>query len=368
MKSTRTLAGLGVAVLLAGCGLADEPVTVEPPPTTAPTEEPAPSAPGDEEAEAPAPEEVEAPGDDERAEDAPPELPAAPEVAPPYEPSDDETHPNAKQLAAEVVQALTNYGPEDGLRDLASRVADGDDRDALVEAAGPLHHEGAWSRGVVEYPQFGGLTEERTSQMVVVRQTVGLPDGSILEEVRTLDVRLRLRDGAWVFDQLADAGGEPVERPDDLPDEAVAVLDDERIDLPDSARWDIHRGAIVPELLALMSELADEFGPYGVIVLETGHPYHVFGTDRMSDHLRGRAVDVHRVGEELVVEAREEGSTVHRMVEWLYDHDARPIIGSPWALDGFGGRSFTDAVHLDHLHIAVPAPRDRGEVPDEEQA
>lgn len=30
-------------------------------------------------------------------------------------------------------------------------------------------------------------------------------------------------------------------------------------------------------------------------------------------------------------------------------------IGAPWALDGYGGRSFTDVVHQDHLHVGVRA-------------
>ncbi len=72
--------------------------------------------------------------------------------------------------------------------------------------------------------------------------------------------------------------------------EARAVLDDPRIDLPDSARWDILAGEVSPALLRLMSRAADE---------------------------------------------------------------AAVRIGSPWALDGLGGRSFTDVVHQDHLHIAV---------------
>jgi len=359
VKSLRRCLLASAVVLATACGVPDAPLV-------------APSPDGAEEL----PEVTATPVDDEEADalvgepdQLEPEDATPPPPAPPWEAGEAETHPRAKELAAEIAQELTTYDPEDTPRDIADRVAaDDEERDELLDAIQPLYHPGAWSRGEVEYPQFGGLTERRTSQMVVVRQTVGSASGETFEEVRTLDVRLQLRDGAWTFEELADAGGFPIERPDDLPPEAVAVLDDDRIDLPDSARWDIYRGVIERSLLGLMTRLAEEVGEYGVIVLETGHPYHVFGTDRKSDHLRGRAVDVHRIGDRLVIEDLEEGGDLHGTVEWLYEDRIRPIIGSPWALDGFGGRSFTDAVHLDHLHIAVPAPSDRDDVPDEELA
>jgi hypothetical protein len=346
----RLLVGL-VAVVAAACGVGRE----RDPQTSPARPDPAPAPPSPTS-------EPDAPDLDPAA-----ELPPAPEPAPPYEPVAAETHPNAKALGAAVVQALTTYEPGEPLEDVVARASDGRGERDDVEAARPLHHPG-WSRGEVLYPQFGGLTEDACSIMAVVRQEVGLPDGTTRQEIRTVDVRLRLRDGTWVFDALASAGGEPVERPDDLPEEAVAVLDDERIELPDSARWDIHRGATSPELLALMQRLADETGGYAVCVLESGHPINVFGTDRLSDHTRGRAVDIHRIADRLVIDDREEGSATDRAVAWLYEVDAAPIVGSPWALDGFGGRSFTDAVHQDHLHVAVPRPADEGDPPDEELA
>jgi hypothetical protein len=77
-------------------------------------------------------------------------------------------------------------------------------------------------------------------------------------------------------------------------------------------------------------------------------------------------VDIHRIADRLVIEDRGEGSATDRAVGWLYDDAARPIVGSPWALDAYGGRSFTDAVHQDHLHVAVPRAADEGDPPDEE--
>ena len=51
------------------------------------------------------------------------------------------------------------------------------------------------------------------------------------------------------------------------------------------------------------------------------------------------------------------GTGPYRFVEWLYEQPEVKQIGSPWALDGFGGRSFTDIVHQDHIHIAIENPR-----------
>jgi hypothetical protein len=325
-----------------------------------------PSAPGgalrDEEPEASEPtpppsaeDDTDVDGDDEPDEEEAAPGHAEPDpVAEPYEPVAGEVRPNAKRLASRIVERLTTYEVDESPTDVVAELADGELGEQLHEAAAPLLHDDAWSRGRVVYPQLGGMLDDATSVMVVVEQTVGLPDGEVLEQSRTLDVRLTLREGAWAFDELASAGGEPVPRPDDLPEVAAAVLDDERIDLPDTAVWDIHRGGVDEELLTLMSRMADRM-PYGVIVLDTGHPWEIFGTDRQSKHTMGQAVDIHAVGPEdtLVIEDRLKGSVTHELVRWVYDQPELSEVGSPWALDGFGGRSFSDQLHQDHLHVAV---------------
>jgi hypothetical protein len=284
----------------------------------------------------------------------------APAPAGPFELSPDEMLPNAKRLAADVVQTLLTYEPDDTAVEIAGRIA-GDGRTMnLVVTAAPLLHADAWSRGEIVYPQLGGFTDTSSSVMVVARQTVGLPDGEVREETRTLDVRLTVEDGDWVFDELASAGGRARERPDELSEVAAAVVDDDRIELPDTARWDIYRGVIEEPLLELMALMAERT-EYGVIVLDTGHPWEVFGTDRQSRHSLGRAVDLYRLSGPHVIDDRDDGSKTHDFVQWLYEQPEMINMGAPWSLDGFGGRSFTDDLHQDHLHIEARAGEPEGE-------
>lgn len=283
----------------------------------------------------------------------PAERPAPPPAAEPVALSDAEVYPNAKRLASEIAQKLTTYEAGDDLEEVVAVAtnAEGAALETLLDAAGPLLHRGAWSRGEVVYPQLGGARPDRVSVMVLVQQTVGTATGTRIQH-RTLDVRLRLAGDQWVFDALPSAGGDPPEDAAPLTAEAEAVLNDERIELPDSARWDILAGGTSPDLLRLMSRIAERT-PYAVLTLSTGHPFEVFGTDRQSNHTKGRAVDIYRVGERDVIDDRSDSSTSRDLVEWLFDDEAVTELGSPWALDGFGGRSFTDVVHADHLHVGV---------------
>jgi hypothetical protein len=278
-------------------------------------------------------------------------LPVPPRPHVPFELSDGELEAFVKRFATDVALTLTTYDAGDDIRDIVARFPLASNEAVVEDAVRSLHHPASWSRGRIVYPQFGGLLPEQASVMVVVEQQIGSVAG-IRTETRTLDVRVSLREGDWHFERLASHGGDPVPRPETLTPEARAVLDNPRIELPDSARWDVYAGLVSPALLEVMARAAEEW-PLGVIVFHSGHPWHIFGTYRMSDHSRGIAVDVHRIGDRLVIDDRAEGSTTHRFVKWLFEQPDVAVIGSPWALDGFGGRSFTDLLHQDHIHIAV---------------
>lgn len=279
------------------------------------------------------------------------------EVPPPYpsryEPARSEEEPEVKRAAAAVAYELTNYDAREAHGVAAAIVSNAIGAAELAVAAAPLLHEDLWSRGTIVYPQLGGLTADRASVMVVVRQEVGIGATVDFVETRTLDIRMVRGAAGWEFDYLDDAGGQAVPRPRRLSRVARAVVDNPRIELPDSAVWDIYRGDTSKALLELMADLA-EVTTYGVVTLSSGHPDEIFGTDRVSNHTVGRAVDIYLIDDRTVAASTGRRSQARAVAEWLL---ARPDVynfGSPWALDGRGGLSFSDALHQDHFHIAVP--------------
>lgn len=265
---------------------------------------------------------------------------------------DSEAAPEAKQLAVDIAQWLTTYEADEDHESRLTTLPVLSGGLTLGEAAGPLIYSGQWSRGEIVYPQLGGLRNNRASVMVVTSQTVGSGSQAEFTVVRTLDIRLVMGGEGWEFDYLSSAGG-TFDNVGDLT-LAHAVAADPRIEMPDSARLDILSGLVSPVLLRVMADIAEQT-PYGVVVLATGHPHHVFETDRTSHHTTGRAVDIYRVGDRNVIDDRHQGSATRALVEWLLQHPDVRQVGSPWDLDGSSSRSFTDAVHQDHLHVAVNA-------------
>ena len=285
-----------------------------------------------------------------------------------FEPIAGDVYPNAKRLAGRFVESLATYDPGDDrravLRRAARRADPSFDLDLALRQARPLWARGAQSRGAVVYPQLGGLTLggglDRAVVMVVLSQHLILESGEERTHTRTVDVRLINTGDKWRIEELANAGGQPVERPQDLPAAAQKVLDNPRIDLPDSARWDIHSGIIDERLLATMNDVAKVF-PYSVAVLKSGHPYNVFGTDFVSGHTLGRGCDIWKIGDRPVVQQQpSRKSDAYAFTTALLEDLGVPELGSPWDLDGppVPGElrpSFTDAVHADHIHVAFKA-------------
>ena len=295
---------------------------------------------------------------------------ARPERKPkPFEPIPGDTYPNAKRVAGRFVEQLMTYEAGADLRAVvrgaAKKTHPDFDLAGVVERAKPLHLPDATSRGQVVYPQLAGLYlgsgTDRAAVMVVARQDVsGGDSGEGFSVTRTLDVRLAIRNGEWAIEDLASAGGTMVGEPaPDLPDVAVRVLEDTRIELPDSARWDILRGDIDEQMLTTMLDLA-AVAPYAATVLASGHPRNVFATDRVSTHTLGRAVDIWQIAGRPVVLQQGKRSEARALTEAALKDSDVPELGSPWDLDGppVPGKvkpSFTDAVHIDHIHVAVKA-------------
>ena len=275
--------------------------------------------------------------------------PERPPVPPPYSPPATEVSREGKRVAGRVAQALTTYGVGATPEAVARRVGSGVDVPSLAEMVKPVVLPDVRSTGDVVYPQLGGLTADAMSVMVVVRQRRESEDGSTSTETRTFDVRLRLTGGRWRFAELASIGGTPAERPSQMSPAAQAVVDSPRIDLPDSARWDIYRGEIDEALLQTMADAAERV-PYSVAVLKSGHPYEVFGATHPSAHTAGYAVDIYAVDGRDVVEQRDTSSPAYRLASTLLAEGLAQI-GSPWILGPGAPTSFSDAVHQDHLHV-----------------
>ncbi len=275
--------------------------------------------------------------------------PDGPVVPPPYSPPVTEVSREGKRVAGRVAQALTTYEAGATPQAVARRVGSGVDVASLAEMLESVVLPDVRATGNVVYPQMGGLTADAMSVMVVVRQRRESDDRDASSETRTFDVRLRLAGGRWRFAELASVGGTAAERPSELPPAARAVVDNPRIELPDSARWDIYRGEIDDALLQAMADAAERV-PYSVAVLKSGHPYEVFGATHPSAHTAGYAVDVYAVDGTDVVEQRSTGSPAYRLASTLYAEGVAQI-GSPWILGTGAPTSFSDAVHQDHLHI-----------------
>lgn len=266
----------------------------------------------------------------------------------PYQPLPGEPAADAKRAASDVVQALTTFeASSDPAPVVAAGLAKLGVPSQLVEQARPLLVSGAASAGEIVYPQLGGLNGQTASVMVVVRQRL-LEGGSRRAVTRTVDVRLVRKGQGWSVVSIASAGGASPE-PAPLSAAAGLLLASANVILPDSARWDVVAGGIDERVLAVLARLGADH-QIGVTVLATGHPREVFATGRLSNHTRGRAVDIWAVDGRPVVEQRDPGAGLATLARGLLAEGVTEL-GGPWDLDGPGGASFTDIVHQDHLHV-----------------
>ncbi len=290
--------------------------------------------------------------------------PTPPALAPAqrYVPLVQEPLPQCKQVAADFVSAVMTrtrgQQPADAFAVAAAFTGAGFPGDQALSIAAPLFAEPV-SAGDIIYPQFAGLLPlaagaRRAAMMVVVRQRSLTPTGTGTQTTRVCDVRLELQQGSWRVVELASIGGEPVDRPAGLDPRAVRVLDDARIELPDTARWDVHAGRISLDLLDVLA-VAATAAPLAVTVLRSGHPPNVFATSRISNHTQGRAVDVWRIDGQPVVATGAAAGPARAVLDAAAGDRRLRQAGSPEGsdLDGAGRRSFTDLVHSDHLHLAV---------------
>lgn len=277
-----------------------------------------------------------------------PKLENDPPVVAPYVPLRDEVTPNGKALAARVAQEALTYSRGERPKAIVNRLRKfGAPVTPGVVIPGYDRESRSWARTI--YPQMSGLTSDSMGAMVLTRQTLEDADGELTSVTRVVDVRLKLVNGAWRLDELASVGGRPPREKVALSGAAQRVLANERIDLPDSSRWDICRGEVSESVLEAL-ERAAAIAPLRVAVLKTGHPPNVWATDNPSAHSEGLAADVWAVRGTPVLEQREVGSPAYAMAETFFSNGAVQV-GSPWTFTTDGFQTFTDEVHQDHLHV-----------------
>ena len=287
----------------------------------------------------------------------------------PYAPVAGEVFRNAKTTAARFLEALLTYAaaePTGASLDRAAALAAPDaDRAALAERAAPVMVADAQSTAEVIYPQLGGLVPlgggaTYASVMVVLRHRLLTSDGERRQATRTVDVRLRVVGGKWAVEELGSVGGVPVPRPRGLAPSLARVLEDRRIVLPDSARWDLHAGKVDGRVVDVMADVSAR-SPYSVTVLRTGHPENVVDGlgDRSSNHFLGRAVDVWALDGVPVVQQRtQRDSAAYELLEQVIAPGPADEVGVPvgWDLDGPVRQLFDNAVHDDHFHLGFRRP------------
>lgn len=265
-----------------------------------------------------------------------------------WQPGTGEPAVGVKLAAARAVEILGNF--TDGGGSLAageSRLrAAGLEPGFAPSAAGALLGDGR-GRVTVVYPQLAGLTATEAAVMVVADVRPGTRTAATAVR-RTLDVRVAKRGTRWVATALVSGGGEPPSA-DTASADAQRVLDATRVGLTDTARWDLEAGRVDDRITRLVSALSARWR-LDVSVFSSGHPVNVFGTERVSNHTAGLAVDIWAVDGQPV--ALVQAAPVLRdIVQSALDGGATEI-GAPFDLDGPGRRVFTNVVHQDHLHLA----------------
>lgn len=129
-----------------------------------------------------------------------------------------------------------------------------------------------------------------------------------------------------------------------------AVLTHPNIELRPEARADIEAGRVDARLLGVLLFLASEHRLGSVGPFATGHSLYVEGTDTISNHAYGRAVDIPIVDGVAVSPSNQFARAAAESLLSL-DEPLRPDeLGGPWDLANPG--AFTDSSHQDHLHVA----------------
>jgi hypothetical protein len=216
----------------------------------------------------------------------------------------------------------------------------------LADALAPLLGPQQSAVVAVRDAQYGGILTSSASVLVVVDQWRAGANGLVTTGGTTVDVRLVAASPRWrVIDALPASPGPAVAA---VSAAARAVLADPRVRLPYAAHADVRAGRIHDSVLMLLTALSREH-VVDVSVLRSGHPLHVFGTSRTSDHPRGQAVDIWALDSRPLVLPSHHSLAASAMT-FAVSHGAYNV-GGPVQLSG--PEYFSDRTHQDHIHLGL---------------
>jgi hypothetical protein len=216
----------------------------------------------------------------------------------------------------------------------------------LADHARPLLGAGPAAVTRVVDAQYGGILASSASVLVVLDQWQLDRAGQVHAGGTTVDVRLVAASPRWRITELRPASPGPAAA--SLPASGRAVLASSRLRLPHAARADIASGQVHSSVLDALLSLAQHY-VVDVSIVRSGHPIYVFGTNRLSDHPRGRAVDVWALDGQLIVDPANR-PFVEAAMRVAASTGAYQV-GGPIDLDGAGTQYFSDDTHHDHVHL-----------------
>ncbi|WP_238343076.1 hypothetical protein [Nocardioides cynanchi] len=192
--------------------------------------------------------------------------------------------------------------------------------------------------------QYGGLLADSASVLVVTRSW-STATGRLTTGGHTYDVRLSRAGASWRVTAVNPSRpGAPATH---LTPAARRVLAEDRITLPPAAAADIRSGRVHDSVLTALLTVARTHRPH-VSVVRTGHPLHVFGTTRLSDHPQGRAFDTWAIDGQSVVDPRTPRTPVEDYMHAVAAAGSYNV-GGPYLL-GAAPQWFSDDTHHDHVH------------------
>jgi hypothetical protein len=265
-------------------------------------------------------------------------------------PSAQDVAPEVKARAVSLVEtALTWESGDGGTQNARRRLNESGYNGELVEDLEPMIVDGAASVARVIVAQYGGILADTASVLVVFDQWVLQRDNRIRREGTTLDVRLVADEPEWAVTALRPARpGSPI---GGLSRAARRLLVSDRVTLHEAAASDVRAGEIKDAVLDALRSLS-ALHKLDVSILRSGHPLRVFGTDRVSDHTVGRAVDVWAIDGRPIIEMGA-GSAVTGFMKAALDVGAYQV-GGPTDIDGDDAVYFSDDTHQDHIHLGFP--------------